>query len=138
MNSNTTATVRTRAGTSRNFLLETFNYVIDEVMRRATQNYASNILLYRDEEELTDLEYSDDTAVVADNQRELASAVTASSDYRGSSRLLHKPSKTKLLTTKPMRFPTRIVGEKLENVKSFCSLGPVITVSTVAWRTVQN
>ncbi|MFH4984755.1 hypothetical protein AB6A40_011464, partial [Gnathostoma spinigerum] len=66
MNSNTTVTVRTRAGTSRKFLVDTgvrqgsvlgpmlFNYVIDEVMRRATQDYVSNILLYPAEKELTD------------------------------------------------------------------------------------
>ncbi|MFH4979474.1 hypothetical protein AB6A40_006183 [Gnathostoma spinigerum] len=89
MISNTTVTVRTRAGTSRKFLVDTgvrqgsvlapmlYNYVIDEVMRRTTQDYDSNILLHPAEKELTDLEYADDIALVADNPRDLQKAVTA-------------------------------------------------------------
>ncbi|MFH4981957.1 hypothetical protein AB6A40_008666 [Gnathostoma spinigerum] len=145
MNSNTAAIMGAKTGTSRKFLVDTgvrqdsvlrpmlFNYVIDEVMRRTTQDYDSNILLHPAEKELTDLEYADDIALVADNPRELQNAVTAVSDYSASFGLLLKPSKSKMLATKPskpMRLPIRIDGEELENVKSFCYLGSVITAST--------
>ncbi|MFH4980545.1 hypothetical protein AB6A40_007254 [Gnathostoma spinigerum] len=144
-NSNTTATVRARAGTSRKILADAgvrqgsvlgpmlFNYVIDEVMRRATQDYVSNILLYSAEEELTRLECADDIALVADNPRKLQKAVTAASDNSASFGLLLKPTKSKVLATKPsklMRFPIRIDGEELENIISFCYLGPLITAGT--------
>ncbi|MFH4977160.1 hypothetical protein AB6A40_003869 [Gnathostoma spinigerum] len=102
-------------------------------MRRATQDYDSNILLYPAEKELTGLEYADDIALVADNPRELQKAVTAVSDYSASFGLVIRPSKSKVLATrpsKPMRFLIRRDGEELENVKSFCYPGSIITAST--------
>ncbi|MFH4978241.1 hypothetical protein AB6A40_004950 [Gnathostoma spinigerum] len=145
MNSNTIATVRTRARKSGKFLVDTgvregsvlgpmlFNYVIDEMMRRAIQDYDNNTLLYPAEKELTDLEYTDDIALIADKPRELPKAVTVVSDYSTSFDLVLKPLKSKVLAvkpSKPMRFPISIDGEELENVKSFCYLGSVITTST--------
>ncbi|MFH4975825.1 hypothetical protein AB6A40_002534 [Gnathostoma spinigerum] len=92
MSSNTTSTVQTTAGTSRKLLVDTavrqgsvlgpvlFNYVIDEVMQTATQDYATDILLYLAEKEQTDLEYADGIALVADNPTELQKAVMDTSE----------------------------------------------------------
>lgn len=140
MNKESTATVRTAFGTTKPFSVKTgvrqgsvagpflFNYVVDDVMKRVSEDCSpATVTIWPTERPLLDLEYADDVALIANSTRELQKAVNATSEYAAAYGLLLRPEKCKYMwcTTKPSE-SLRINGKEIELVEEFCYLGSTL------------
>uniref|UniRef100_A0A914WEJ2 Reverse transcriptase domain-containing protein n=1 Tax=Plectus sambesii TaxID=2011161 RepID=A0A914WEJ2_9BILA len=140
MNRDSKAVVRTGAGRSEPFDVQTgvcqgsvagpimFNYVIDNILHRATEGVTDGILLWPSDKILCDLEYADDIVLFAQNTPELQRLIDRIVTFSDAYGLKLRPDKCKQLSVSatPAQ-PLHIYGEPLEIVDSFCYLGSVVT-----------